>query len=412
MLNEILRGNRQALSKAITLIESSSPSDRTKAHELLSKVEPSKKQPIRIGFSGPPGAGKSTLIESLGQHILEKGHKLAVLAIDPSSQASKGSLLGDKTRMQKLAQNSRVFIRPSPTRGHLGGVTAHTEEVLMLCAAAGFDMVFLESVGVGQSESDISSMVDTLVLVIPPAAGDDLQAIKRGLFELADIIAINKHDGELKLLAEKSQKSHLTALTIMGRNTPVMCVSALTNSGLEELWRAISMHKHSPTQQHELMEQRFWLLTKERLLSDFQKNPELKSKLPKLLRQASSRKISLWQVISRFFPCLIFATLLGCKTETLDTNTLISRLEGDNPRKAHAALIYLTRHPDPKALDAIIAYADKKPASERIQAILAVRQLGDKRAIPWLFVLSNGHPDLDVQKAAQEALTYLKKQAK
>lgn len=236
MLKELLAGVPRALAKAITLIESSAEHDRHTASALLSKL-PARKA-FKIGLSGPPGAGKSTLIEALGNNF----GKLAILTIDPSSPQTGGSLLGDKTRMQNLARNPNVFIRPSPAGSHLGGVTAHTRDTIKLCEAAGFDTIVIESVGVGQSESELAGLVDVFLLALPPGAGDEVQALKRGVFEMADAIIVNKHDGDLKAAAERSARNYKTALTMMGKNTPVFLVSALEKTGLEELLTYLKNH--------------------------------------------------------------------------------------------------------------------------------------------------------------------------
>lgn len=410
MLEQILLGNRRALSQAITLVESERPEDRKKAHTLLQALLDHRKPCLRIGISGPPGAGKSTLIESFGIYLLNQSKTVAVLSVDPSSQISKGSLLGDKTRMQRLSQDDRAFIRPSPSRGHLGGVSEHTEEAMVVCEAAGFDIILLESVGVGQSESDISSLVDILLLVLPPAAGDELQGIKKGLFELADIILINKTDGDLKKQAQIALAGYKNALHLMGHCTPVLCISALEQTGLEDLWKEIQNFENSKPKQNFQLEQRFWNLAQRKLLADFKSDPKVQSKLPNLLKQVRAKKITAWQALQHFFLIALFC-LGGCTPEK-SVPVLIHELQGQNQPKAFQALIKLTQIGDPRALDAVIAYSARKPSDVQIQAILAARQLGSPRAIPWLFVLSTGHPDPLVQNAAQEALTFLKNQAR
>ncbi|MEI6805225.1 MAG: methylmalonyl Co-A mutase-associated GTPase MeaB [Myxococcaceae bacterium] len=410
MLEQILSGNRRALSQAITLVESDNSKDQLEAKLLLEKLVLHRKNSLRVGISGPPGVGKSTLIESLGLYLLEheeRAKKLAILSVDPSSQISGGSVLGDKTRMQGLAQDERVFIRPSPSRGHLGGVTLHSEETMLLCEAAGFDLVLLESVGVGQSESDISSLVDILVLVLPPAAGDELQGIKKGLFELADLIVINKSDGVLKKQADIASKSYQNALHLMGRNTPVVCVSALEHSGMNMLWdKIIAFENLAPKQSYQL-QQRFWNLAQQKLLADFKSNPKVRAELPDLLNQVRSRKITAWQALSHFF--LVTLLCLGSCSPEKRTQELITQLESKNTQKAYQALIKLTQIADPKALDAVIAYSEGKAPPIQIQAILAARQFKSRKALPWLFVLSTGHPDENVRNAASEAFSCLDK---
>ncbi|MEI6790135.1 MAG: methylmalonyl Co-A mutase-associated GTPase MeaB, partial [Myxococcaceae bacterium] len=301
MLEQILSGNRRALSQAITLVESESPQDRAQASLLLESLLKHRKPALRIGISGPPGAGKSSLIESFGLYLLNSIQKIAILSIDPSSQISNGSILGDKTRMQRLSQDERVFIRSSPSKSYLGGVSKHTEEAMLVCEAAGFDIILLESVGVGQSESDISSLVDVLILVLAPASGDELQGIKRGLLELGDLIVINKTDGDLKKQAEQTRLAYHHAVHLMGHETPVLCVSALEKTGLENLWEKIQAFKPSKAKQNFLLEQRFWNLAQQRLLADFKSSSQVQTDLPNLLNQVRSKKITSWQALQHFF---------------------------------------------------------------------------------------------------------------
>ena len=205
MVDAVRAGDRRALAQAITLVESTRPDHRARARELLSQLQPDAGDAVRIGLSGAPGSGKSTLIEALGLHAVDRGHRVAVLAVDPSSTTTGGSILGDKTRMSDLARHPDAFIRPSPTSGTLGGVARRTREAMLLCEAAGFDLVVVETVGVGQSEVAVADMVDLFVLVASPAGGDDLQGIKRGIMELADLIVVNKADGDLAASAERAQ---------------------------------------------------------------------------------------------------------------------------------------------------------------------------------------------------------------
>lgn len=411
MLEQILSGSRRALSQAITLVESESPQDRKKTQLLLEALLEHRKPALRIGISGPPGAGKSTLIESLGLYLLRQSKKIAVLSIDPSSSISNGSLLGDKTRMPKLSQDKRVFIRPSPSRGYLGGVTQHAEETLLLFEAAGFDIILLESVGVGQSELEISSLVDVLVLVLSPAAGDEIQGIKRGLFELADLIVINKTDGDLKTQADKTRLAYQHAFSLMGKERPILCISALENKGLENLWEKIQNFKLSDSKQNFQIEQRFWNLAQQRLLADFKSNPKVKTKLPALLNQVKARKISIWQVLQHFFLIGFFA-LSACQQAEKKVPELIQQLQGKNPKEAYQALIQLTQVADPSALEAVITYSTRKSPEILIQAILAARQFKNPKALPWLFVLSTGHPDELVRNAAHEAFKSLNSTSK
>lgn len=236
-------GKRRHLAKAITLVESSKESDREKATQLLNQLQ-EKKDSIRVGISGVPGVGKSTFIEALGNSIVEQGHKVAVLAIDPSSPSSGGSILGDKTRMEQLANNEHAFIRPSPTSGTLGGVARKTREAMMLCEAAGFDVILVETVGVGQSEFEVASMVDCFLVMLLPGAGDSLQGIKRGILEITDLLVVNKADGDQKRLAlqAKSEYEHtFKLLQPKYEEVPIQfyAISALYNSGIKEVWDGI-----------------------------------------------------------------------------------------------------------------------------------------------------------------------------
>ena len=237
----IVAGDRVALGRAITLIESAKPEDQARAQILLENLLPRTGNAIRVGISGVPGAGKSTLIDQLGLNLVTKGKKVAVLAVDPTSTRSGGSILGDKTRMGRLASQHGAFIRPSPAGDSLGGVTKTTRETVALAEAAGYDVVLVETVGVGQSETAVSNMVDVFVVVGIPGAGDELQGIKRGLLELADVIAVNKADGDQVERANRAAMEYRTALHILAAGNPgwspvVLTVSARDNAGLDELW--------------------------------------------------------------------------------------------------------------------------------------------------------------------------------
>lgn len=237
----IKSGNRTILSRAITLIESTKSDHRELAQDIIEKCLPETGNSIRIGITGVPGVGKSTFIESLGNHIIEQGNKLAVLAIDPSSTRTKGSILGDKTRMETLANNDQAFIRPSPAAGSLGGVARKTRETIYLCEAAGYDTIFIETVGVGQSETAVHSMVDFFLLLMLAGAGDELQGIKRGIMEMADAIAINKIDeasdkSVKQAVREYKNALHLYPETKSGWSPKVTTCSALTGNGIPDIW--------------------------------------------------------------------------------------------------------------------------------------------------------------------------------
>ena len=242
--NLIVAGDRVALGRAITLIESAKPEDQARAQQLLERLLPSTGKAIRVGISGVPGAGKSTLIDQIGLNLVAKGNKVAVLAVDPTSTRSGGSILGDKTRMGRLAAEEGAFIRPSPAGDSLGGVTKTTRETIALVEAAGYEVVLVETVGVGQSETAVFNMVDVFVVVGIPGAGDELQGIKRGLLELADVIAVNKADSDQVERANRAAMEYRAALHILAAGNPnwspvVLTVSARDNIGLDELWTKV-----------------------------------------------------------------------------------------------------------------------------------------------------------------------------
>ncbi len=265
----ILEGNRYLLSRAITLIESQLASDNDLATEVIEALMPHTGRSIRVGITGVPGVGKSTFIENFGLRLLEKGHKLAVLAIDPSSQSTKGSILGDKTRMELLAQDARAYIRPSPAGRTLGGVAARTREALLLCEAAGYDVIFVETVGVGQSETVVRQMTDFFLLLMLAGAGDDLQGIKRGIMEMADSLVIHKADGENVNAAQKAQNQYKQALHLFpppasGFFPKILLASSYQKTGLEEIWQCVQAFVQT-TQQNGFWQQqraeqaRHWL---------------------------------------------------------------------------------------------------------------------------------------------------------
>jgi LAO/AO transport system kinase len=243
----LLAGDRRALARAITLVESTRPDHRDQAEALISAVLPHAGRSIRLGISGVPGVGKSTFIEVFGLQLIAEGHRVAVLAVDPSSRRTGGSILGDKTRMSELSCNEAAFIRPSPSGGTLGGVARRTREAIILCEAAGFDVILVETVGVGQSETAVADMVDLFCLLLLPAAGDELQGLKKGIVELAELILVNKADGASMPAALRAVADYQAALRLLRPMTPlwpvrVMPVSAVTGDGLEAAWQAIKEH--------------------------------------------------------------------------------------------------------------------------------------------------------------------------
>ena len=292
MVEGIVKGNITVLSQAVTLVESVNPDHRQKAQEVIEKCLPHSGRSIRVGISGVPGAGKSTSIDQFGVHLLDKyGGKLAVLAIDPSSERSKGSILGDKTRMEKLAQHPKSFIRPSPTAGSLGGVARKTRETIVLCEAAGFDKIFVETVGVGQSETACHSMVDFFLLIQLAGTGDELQGIKRGIMEISDGIAINKCDGE------NVDKCHIAAtnfrnalrffpMSDSGWTPKVLCYSGFYGTGIKEIWDMVYEYIHFVKDNgyfdYRRREQnKYWMYEtiNESLRNDFYNNPDISSRL-------------------------------------------------------------------------------------------------------------------------------------
>ena len=242
----VLAGDRRALARAITLVESTRAPDRDRAQALLAAVGTAGRRALRIGLSGTPGVGKSTFIEALGLHLTGLGLRVAVLAVDPSSARTGGSILGDKTRMDRLSRDPLAYIRPSPARSHLGGVARRTREAAALCDAAGFDVALIETVGVGQSETMVAGMVDVFLLLLAPAGGDELQGVKRGIMEAADILLVNKADGDLAAAAERTRADYAGALRLL-RHRPqdpdgypcALPVSALTGRGLSDAWDAV-----------------------------------------------------------------------------------------------------------------------------------------------------------------------------
>ncbi|MEH7453735.1 methylmalonyl Co-A mutase-associated GTPase MeaB [Gottfriedia acidiceleris] len=252
-VNGVLEGNRTILAQTITLIESNSSAHMNSAQNVLTRILPHSGRSIRIGITGVPGAGKSSLIESFGTYLCEQGHKVAVLTIDPSSTITKGSILGDKTRMDSLSKNPNAFIRPSASGGSLGGIARKTRESMLVCEAAGYDVILIETVGVGQSEVQVRSMVDFFLLVMLTGAGDELQGIKKGIMELADSIVINKADGQNKLKAKAAKAEFNRILHLLQPSTPgwsskAYTASALLGEGIEEIWNEINAFKDLTTE--------------------------------------------------------------------------------------------------------------------------------------------------------------------
>jgi GTPase len=294
-LEQLRQGNRRALAKAITLVESKLDSDRQRAQPLLEALLPYTGNSIRIGITGVPGVGKSTFIETFGLYLISLGKKVAVLAVDPSSPIAGGSILGDKTRMEELSRQEHAFIRPSPSEGTLGGVAQHTRETMLLCEAAGYDVILVETVGVGQSEYQVAGMVDFFMVLMLPNAGDELQGIKRGIMELADALVINKADGESLNLATRTRSHYQSALNLLRHTsfwTPqVMTCSALQKENIEAVWGMLSDYQIEARKNGWLLEKRArqakaWMhqLIHEMLLLRLRQNPQVRAALPDLER--------------------------------------------------------------------------------------------------------------------------------
>lgn len=303
LMHGIMSGNRSALARAITLVESDHPADIENAELLLEQLAPSPNDSMRIGISGSPGVGKSTLIESLALFLLAKGHHVAVLTIDPSSPKTKGSVLGDKTRMPKLSVDARAFVRPSASGGVLGGVTARTAESIRLCESAGYKIILVETIGVGQNEIAVAELVDLVLLLLDPAAGDDLQGIKRGVVEFADIIAVNKSDDQLVAAASRVRQQYENALSLFAQSPlgpqQVLTLSARDKIGLEELWMQLEQLYLKAQKSGLLLQKRaaqseqcFWRTCTDMLLKRFKEKLENQKQLNKVLAEVRSQKVA------------------------------------------------------------------------------------------------------------------------
>ncbi len=292
-LDALRQGNRRALAKAITLVESKREQDREAAQRLLESLLPDTGNSIRIGITGIPGVGKSTFIEAFGLYLIGLGKRVAVLAVDPSSPVAGGSILGDKTRMEELSRAEQAFIRPSPSEGALGGVALRTRETMLLCEAAGYDVILVETVGVGQSEYEVASMVDFFMVLMLPNAGDELQGIKKGILELADALVINKADGESGNMAEQSRRHYQNAMNLLRHTsfwTPrVLTCSALKQQRIDAIWGMILDYyfealKNDSFQGKRARQARDWMqrLIKEMLEARLRGNPQVRALLPDL----------------------------------------------------------------------------------------------------------------------------------
>jgi LAO/AO transport system kinase len=290
--DRLLAGDRAALARAITLVESTREDHRREAETLVERVLPASGKSIRLGISGSPGVGKSTFIEAFGQKIIADGHRVAVLAVDPSSRRTGGSILGDKTRMEELSRSPDAFIRPSPSGGTLGGVARRTREAIVLCEAAGFDVILVETVGVGQSETTVADMVDLFCLLLSPAAGDELQGIKKGIVELADLLVVNKADGPLLQAAQRTVADYRAALRLIrplsASWTPeVIAASAREGNGVDQVWETIKRHQDLLTASGEKQARRgeqaqaaLWADLGDRLLQALRHKPDIARRIP------------------------------------------------------------------------------------------------------------------------------------
>ena len=291
---QLIAGDRSVLARAITLVESTREDHRREAETLVGQVLPASGKSIRLGISGSPGVGKSTFIEAFGQKIIAAGHRVAILAVDPSSRRTGGSILGDKTRMEELGRAPEAFIRPSPSGGTLGGVARRTREAIVLCEAAGFDVIIVETVGVGQSETAVADMVDMFCLLLAPAAGDELQGIKKGIVELAELIIVNKADGALLETAKRTVGDYRAALRLIRPLSAawapeVMATSARTGDGLDAVWETVKRHREAleatgekAARRGEQAQAALWADLGDRLLAALKRRPEIARRLPQI----------------------------------------------------------------------------------------------------------------------------------
>ncbi len=316
LVDGVLNGDRALLGRAITLVESNRTQHQEQAQELLQRLLPQTGSAIRLGITGVPGVGKSTFIESLGVFLADGGFRPAVLAVDPSSSVSGGSILGDKTRMNRLSVHPQAFVRPSPAAGSLGGVARKTRESMLLCEAAGYDVILVETVGVGQSEIVVAEMVDSVLLLLLPGAGDELQGIKRGILELIDVVAVNKAEGEHQIAARRARVEYESGLKLIrhGRSEwmpPVLTCSGLTGDGLQEVWSAVEAHRSILEKSDALSRKRsrqqlnwMWSLVQERLMASFKSSPSVVRDLPDMeSRVAGGQKTPTWaatELLARF----------------------------------------------------------------------------------------------------------------
>jgi len=304
LVASVSSGNRAALARAITLIESRRADHQAAARELVQELLPYTGRAIRVGITGSPGVGKSTTVDALGMFLIERDHMVAVLAVDPSSARSGGSILGDKTRMARLSASDDAYIRPSPSSGTLGGVAAKTREAMLLCEAAGFDVILVETVGIGQSETAVSDMTDFFLALMLPGAGDELQGIKKGLVEIADMIAINKADGDNVTRANTAAAEYRSALHILKPRSehwqpPVVTYSALTGAGIAELWQKVLDHRRAMTacgdfaaRRREQQVKWMWSMLEQRIMARLRSDASVRGKVRKIEAEVADGRIA------------------------------------------------------------------------------------------------------------------------
>lgn len=311
LVEGVLNGNRALIGRAITLIESRNPQHTKIANEIILKLLPHTGSAYRIGITGVPGVGKSTFIEAFGCNLIDAGKKVAVLAVDPTSPLTGGSILGDKTRMANLSIKENAFIRPSPSGGTLGGVTRATRQTIVVCEAAGFDVILVETVGAGQSEVTVSDMTDFFLVLMLPGAGDELQGIKKGVLELADMIVVNKADADNEIRAKQAVVHYRNALHILHPRSPnwsppVLMCSALKNMGLDEVWKKLEDYRTKLDVSGEFQEKRnnqrwkaLWSMLQDRLMTDLKSHPQVKAALPHIHEELHSGNLTVTLAMER-----------------------------------------------------------------------------------------------------------------
>ncbi|WP_269581380.1 methylmalonyl Co-A mutase-associated GTPase MeaB [Roseibium sp. Sym1] len=320
LAGDLRSGKRAALARAITLVESKKAEHRRLARDLIQELLPRTGKALRVGITGVPGVGKSTTIDTLGSNLTAAGHKVAVLAVDPSSTRTGGSILGDKTRMARLAVDTNAFIRPSPSAGTLGGVAAKTRETMLLCEAAGFDVILVETVGIGQSETTVADMVDFFLVLMLPGAGDELQGIKKGVLEIADMIAVNKADGDGALRARSAASDYRAALHILAPKSPnwtppVITISGLANEGLDHLWEQIEVYRDRMEKSGEWGDKRsrqqvawMWDMLQQRMMEALKTNTGTAERLKALEDEVRAGRTAVSLAVDEL------ATLMGLNT--------------------------------------------------------------------------------------------------